>query len=141
MDLNADSWILRERGNQDSSIVFEEFFEAFLSFITTYLMQNHHNQLVVTVYGIEEPYLTIAFLNNRKVLFPVFKGDIAQNIVAHSQQINVVNRHLHDTILKIMKQDTDRHCTLDACFSRTLCYILSLLLENAFTPSSKQIRQ
>lgn len=57
LDLNTDSWILRERVNKDPTIVFEEFFEAFLSFITSFLMQNHHNQLVVTIYGVEQPYL------------------------------------------------------------------------------------
>ena len=128
LDLNTDSWILRERASKDPTIVFEEFFEAFLSFITTFLMQNHHNQLVVTIYGVEQPYASPLIINSRKVIFPVFKGDIAQNIVAHSQQISVVNRHLHDTVLNQMKQVSTKHCSLDACFSRTLCYILRLYL-------------
>lgn len=63
----------------------------------------------------------------------MFKGDIAQNIVAHSQQISVVNRHLHDTILNQMKQVSIKHCSLDACFSRTLCYILSFYISPFLT--------
>ena len=141
LDLNTDSWILRERASKDPTIVFEEFFEAFLSFITTFLMQNHHNQLVVTIYGVEQPYASPLIINCRKVIFPVFKGDIAQNIVAHSQQISVVNRHLHDTILNQMKQVSTKHCSLDACFSRTLCYILRVFILQSLTQTPEQVRE
>ena len=56
VDLNVDSWILRERSNADRPVVFEEFLEAFFAFINSFIIQNHHNQLVVSCYGNGRPY-------------------------------------------------------------------------------------
>ena len=57
VDLNVDSWILRERTNPDRPIRFEEFLEAFFAFINSFIIQNHHNQLIVACYGNGQPYL------------------------------------------------------------------------------------
>ena len=59
LDLNIDSWILREKytlSNDNVSVEFTECLEAILAFINSFILQNHHNQLVVSVYGNGKPY-------------------------------------------------------------------------------------
>ena len=57
LDLNVDSWILRENYNKELPVVFTECLEALIAYINSFLLQNHHNQLVVSIYGNGKPYV------------------------------------------------------------------------------------
>lgn len=50
-----DSWILRENYSKDLPVSFTECLEAIIAFINSFLLQNHHNQLVVSIYGNGKP--------------------------------------------------------------------------------------
>ena len=60
LDLNVDSWVRLESQSatlerSGQSIVFEEVLESMFAFINSFILQNHHNQLVVSCYGGNQP--------------------------------------------------------------------------------------
>ena len=131
LDLNIDSWILREKytlSNDNVSVEFTECLEAILAFINSFILQNHHNQLVVSIYGNGKPYCiykSMFSINNREIIFPKQIGEIAVNLVSHSQQLKILHDHLFKVITEKMSNPSkDPNSTLDTCFSRNLCYIL-----------------
>ena len=61
----------------------------------------------------------------REVLFPRIQDDILDNLKTHSQQLPAVRKFLLSRIKKLMSSvNPNPPSTLDACLSRTMCYIL-----------------
>ena len=127
LDLNIDSWVVRSEPGRDGSVQFSEFIESLFAYIGSFILQSHRNQLIVSAYGIDEPYRCRLVVTCRAILFPKCVDNISMNLKIHSQQISNVRKFLFDEINKKMKCDYPVKATLDACLSRTLCYILSKL--------------
>ena len=61
----------------------------------------------------------------REVLFPRIQDDILDNLKTHSQQLPAVRKFLLSRIKKLMSSvNPNPPSTLDACLSRTVCYIV-----------------
>lgn len=63
---------------------------------------------------------------SREIIFPRIQDDILDNLKTHSQQLPAVRKFLITRIKKMMSYSNPQPpSTLDACLSRTMCYILS----------------
>ena len=60
-----------------------------------------------------------------EIIFPRIQDDILDNLKTHSQQLPAVRKFLLTRIKKMMSfSNPQPPSTLDACLSRTMCYIL-----------------